>query len=44
MGTQSQVIYINVEKYDSKGNAIIYSQTSNGVTFQCKRIITYYNE
>ena len=44
MGTQSQVIYINVEKYDSKGNAIIYSQTSNGVTFQCKRIKTYYNE
>lgn len=42
MGTQSQVIYVNVEKCDAKGNAIIFSQTSNGVTIQQKRKISYY--
>lgn len=44
MGTQSQVIYVNVEECDSMGNAIVVSQTCNGITVKQERTITYYNE
>lgn len=42
MGTQSQTIFVNVEKYDSKGNAIEFTNSCNGITIQQKRLITYY--
>lgn len=42
MGTQTQVIYVNVEKYDSEGNAIVVSQSCNGITVRQKRTIYYY--
>lgn len=42
MGTQSQVIFVNVDKYDSEGNAVVFSQSCNGITIQQKRIISYY--
>lgn len=42
MGTQTQVVFINVEKCDSEGNAIVFSQSCNGITIQQKRIISYY--
>ena len=41
-GTQSQVNYINVEKCDSEGNAIVFTQACNGVSMQIKRNISYY--
>lgn len=41
-GTQKQVIFVNVEKLDSEGNAVIFSQTCNGITVQQKRKISYY--
>lgn len=42
MGTQNQTIYINVEKYDDHGNAIVYTNTCNDVTVRFKRNIEYY--
>lgn len=42
MGTQYQTIFVNVEKYDSKGNAIEFTNSCNGITIQQKRLITYY--
>lgn len=42
MGTQLQTIYITVDKYDLQGNAIVISQSSNGITVQQKRTIKYY--
>lgn len=42
MGTQSQTIFVNVEKCDSKGNAIEFTNSCNGFTIQQKRSITYY--
>lgn len=42
MGTQSQTIYVKVLKFDSKGNAVEFTQTSNGQTIKFKRVIEYY--
>ena len=42
MGAQSQTIYMKVDKYDSRGNAIVCSQSSNGITIQLERTIKYY--
>lgn len=42
MGSQSQTIYVKTLKFDSKGNAIEYTQTSNGQTIRTKRMIEYY--
>lgn len=42
MGTQTQIVFINVEKCDSKGNAIVFSQTCNGITIRQEREISYY--
>ncbi len=42
VGTQTQVIFVNVEECDSKGNATVFSQTCNGITMRQKRKISYY--
>lgn len=42
MGTQTQAIFIDIEKYDSEGNAVVFSQSYNGITIQQRRIINYY--
>lgn len=42
MGTQSQVVYIKIEKCDSEGNAIVFTQSCNGMSMQIKRNITYF--
>lgn len=42
IGAQTQVIFINVEECDSKGNAIVFSQTCNGITIRQERKIIYY--
>lgn len=42
MAGQSQTIYITVLKYDSNGNAVVISESSNGITIKVKRKIKYY--
>lgn len=43
MGTQTQVIFVCIEKKDSEGNAVVFTQSCNGFTVQVKRKITYYD-
>lgn len=42
MGMQVQTIFVSVDKCDSKGNAIEFTTSCNGITIQQKRIISYY--
>ena len=43
MGEQSQVTYITIDKFDSKGNAIKITQTINEQDFVIERGIEYYD-